>query len=452
MGPAHVEQVTHLACRTALAYRGVAHLTFPVDMQSMSMKKKQPSKRDVEGYAQAGFSRRAALPRQNDLEDAAEILNEGRRIAILAGRGALGASNELEKLAEKLQAPIIKALLGKAAVPDESPYTTGTIGLLGTRPSQDAIEGCDILLMIGTSFPYIEFMPQPGQAKAVQIDLDPMRIGLRYPIDVGLIGDSRRTIQELLPLLKQNSYRGFLRHAQRGMKRWWRLMEERGTRMDSPLKPQVVAHQLDSLLEDDAIVSTDSGSITTWWARHLKARPNQMFSVSGNLATMACGLPYTISAQIAHPDRQCVAIVGDGGFSMLMAEFVTAVKYRLPIRVIILRNNSLAQIKWEQMVFLGNPEYGCELAPIDFAMFARACGGFGFTIDDPKECRTTLERAFALPGPVVIDCEVDPHEAPMPPKVSPQQAKSFAESLARGTPHRGRIALTQAENFVREMV
>jgi pyruvate dehydrogenase (quinone) len=452
MGPAHVENVTELACRTALARRGVAHITMPVDMQSMPMKEKKPSKRNVEGHTSAVFARRAGLPGEKDVERAAAVLDAGKRIVILAGRGALGAGEQLEALAEKLGAPIVKPILGKAVVADDSPYTTGAVGLLGTRPSQEAIEDCDTLLMVGTSFPYIEFMPKPGQARAVQIDLEAMRIGLRYPVEVGLVGDSRRTLELLLPKVKAKKSRRFLEKAQKGMKKWTELMEERGTREDSPMKPQVVAYELNKRLKDDAIITTDSGSITTWWARYLHARGNQMYSCSGTLATMACGLPYTLAAQIAYPKRQCIAFVGDGGFSMLMADFITAVKYQLPVKIIVIKNNSLAQIKWEQMVFLGNPEYACDLFPMDFAMFARACGGTGFTIDDAKNCGRILDQALATPGPVIVECEVDPHEPPMPPKATPAQAKKFAQSLMRGTPERGKIAWTAASNTVRELI
>jgi pyruvate dehydrogenase (quinone) len=259
-------------------------------------------------------------------------------------------------------------------------------------------------------------------------------------------------LQSLLPLLERKEDRSFLETAQKGMGDWWKLIEERGTRQDMPMKPQVVAWELNKRLTDTAIVSTDSGSITTWWARQIKARRGQMYSLSGTLATMANGLPYAIAAQVAYPDRQCVAFVGDGGFSMLMPEFVTAVKYNLPIRVIIIKNNSLAQIKWEQMVFLGNPEYVCDLHPIDFALFARACGGTGFKIEEPKDCGRLLDQAFATPGPVLIECLVDPHEPPMPPKVKPEQAAKFAKSLIRGTPDRMKIALTAAHNTVRELV
>src|SRR5207247_9444774 len=214
------------------------------------------------------------------------------------------------------------------------------------------------------------------------------------------------------------------------------LMVERGTRQDKPMKPQVVAHELGQRLPENAIVSCDSGTIATWWARHIPAKRGQMHSVSGSLASMACGLPYAIAAQVAYPDRPCVAFVGDGGFSMLMAEFATAVKYKLPIKIVIVKNNSLGQIKWEQMVFLGNPEYGCELHPIDFAAFARACGGSGFTIDDPKDCGRILDQALATPGPVIVEAIVDPLVPPMPAKVTLDQATKFAESLARGEPNR----------------
>jgi pyruvate dehydrogenase (quinone)/pyruvate oxidase len=413
MGPAHVENVTHLACRTALAYKGVAHINFPVDIQE---------------------------------------LNAGSRVAILAGQGALGATDELERCAELLAAPIVKPLLGKAAVPDDSPYTTGPIGLLGTRPSQEALEACDTLLLVGTSFPYIEFYPKPGQARAVQIDLDPARIGLRYPVEVGLVGDSRRTLAALVPLLTRKEDRRFLATAQEGMREWWKLMEERGTRPDKPMKPQVVAWELGKRLSSTAIVSADSGTVATWFARQIPARRGQLHSLSGTLASMANGVPYAIAAQLAYPDRQCVAFVGDGGFSMLMAEFATAVKYGLPVKVVLIKNDTLGMIKWEQMAFLGNPEYGCELQPIDFVAFARACGGAGFRIEDPAECGAVLDEALAAPGPALVEAVVDPFEPPLPPKVTWEQAKNFAESLARGEPNRGKIALTVLRDRVRELI
>jgi pyruvate dehydrogenase (quinone) len=451
MGPTHVENVADLACRTALTYRGVAHVSMPLDIQEMPASRKG-SRRNVPHHTSDVAAYGARLPSSGDLASAAAVLNAGTKVAILAGRGALGAAEALEAAAERLGAPIVKALLGKAAVPDDSPYTTGTIGLLGTRPSQEALETCDTLLMVGTSFPYLEFLPRPGQARAVQIELDPARVGLRYPVEVGLVGDGRRTLEALLPLLQHKTDRGFLERAQAGMKDWWTLMEERGTRTDTPMKPQVVAWELGRRLGPDAIVACDSGTITTWWARQIAVKRGQLHAVSGNLASMACGLPYAIAAQFAYPDRPCVAFVGDGGFSMLMAELATCVKYQLPVKIVVVKNDTLGQIKWEQMVFLGNPEYGCDLQPIDFAAFARACGAAGFTIADPRDCGRVLDEALATPGPVVVEAVVDPFEPPLPAKVTLEQAAKLARSLLRGEPNREKIALTILSDKVRELV
>ncbi|HZF07386.1 MAG TPA: thiamine pyrophosphate-dependent enzyme, partial [Thermoanaerobaculia bacterium] len=450
MSAAHVENVTHLACRAALSYRGVAHVNFPVDLQEMEVKGR--SKSNLPHHESAARTRRSGLPSSEDLARAAEILADGKKVVILAGRGALGAGDELEQVAETLGAPIVKALLGKAVVPDDSPYTTGGIGLLGTKPSQEAIEDCDTLLLVGTSFPYVEFLPKPGTARGVQIDLDPLRIGLRYPVEVGLVGDARQTLTALLPLLLRNEHRGFLEKAQKDMRDWQETMRQQASRTDRPMKPQVAAWELGTRLAPNAIVSADSGTISTWFARHIPVQKGQMHSLSGTLASMANGLPYTIAAQIAYPDRQCVAFVGDGGFTMLMGEFATAVKYKLPIKVVVIKNNSLGQIKWEQMVFLGNPEYACDLQPIDFAAFARACGGTGFTIEDPAECGAVMQEALETPGPVLVEAVVDPFEPPMPPKVNVKQAAHFAEALAKGEPNKSKIALTVLADKVKELV
>lgn len=452
MGPAHVANVTELACRTALAYRGVGHINFPTDLQDQPLDKGHRSQQNVAGHTSNVPSFLPGVPDETLLRRAAELLNGSKKIVILAGRGALQATDELERLAEVLGAPIVKALLGKACVPDDSPYTTGGIGLLGTRPSEDAMEQCDTLLMVGTSYPYINFLPKPGTARGIQIDLSPMRIGLRYPVEVGLVGDSRRTLQALLPLLQRKEDRSFLERAQQGKREWDALMLERASRRDMPMKPQVLAHELGQRLPDNAIVVSDSGTNTTWWARHIPAKRGQMHSCSGTLASMACGLPYAIGAQVAYPDRPVVAFVGDGGFSMLMADFITAVKYRLPIKVVIVKNNTLGQIKWEQMVFLGNPEYACELQPFDFALFARACGAQGFTIERPEECGGILEQALAAPGPVLVEAVVDPYEPPMPGKIRPEQALKLAESLAKGEPNREKIIATIMGDKLRELV
>ncbi|HUK47141.1 MAG TPA: thiamine pyrophosphate-dependent enzyme [Terriglobales bacterium] len=452
MGPTHVENVIDLACRTALAYRGVAHVTMPVDFQDMELKKAERSRRNIANHTSDRYASMIPAPSDGELRAAADVLNAGKKVVILAGQGALHAGDELEQIAETLGAPIIKALLGKAVVPDDSPYTTGGIGLLGTRPSQEAMEDCDTVLIVGSTFPYIEYMPKPDQARGVQIDRDPKMIGLRFPAEVGLVGDSRQTLRSLIPLLKKNQNRNFLEKAQEGMKDWWKIMEERGTRRDKPMKPQVIAWELGKRLPSNAITTCDSGTITTWWARQIPSKRGQMHSLSGTLATMAPGLPYALAAQVAYPHRPVLAFVGDGGFSMLMADFVTAVKYQLPIKVVIIKNNVLGQIKWEQMVFLGNPEFGVQLHPIDFAEFAHACGGVGFTVEDPNECASTVEQFLAAPGPAILQAVVDQLEPPLPGKINAQQALHFAESLARGEPNRSKIALTALSDKVRELV
>ena len=453
MGAAHMENIAELACRTALSFRGVSHLCIPVDFQEEEVKARSGDRtpRNIPKHVSDTVTHSEAVPCDEDLRRAADILNDGKRIAILAGRGALHATAELEELAQKLGAPIIKALLGKAAVPDDSPYTTGSIGLLGTRPSQEAMEDCDTILIAGSSFPYIEFMPKPGQARGIQIDINPTRIGLRYPVEAGLVGNCRSTIRKLLPLLRPEK-RTFLEEAQKGMKDWRELMAKHESVKSTPMKPQFLAAELGKRLPANAIVNCDSGTIATWWARHIPVKRGQMHTVSGNLASMGCGLPYTIASQLAYPDRLCVGFVGDGGFTMLMGDLVTAVRYKLPIKIVIVKNNSLGQIRWEQMVFLGNPEYGCDLTPINFAEYAKACGATGFTIEDPEQCGEMLDRALETPGPVVIEAVVDPNEPPMPPKVTAKQAAHLAESLAKGTPERGKIIENVLEGKIRELV
>lgn len=452
MGPAHVRTTAELACRTALAYRGVSHLTIPVDMQSMSVSRAERSKRNVPGHAANLMAEGAHIATEKELNAAADILNAGQKVAILAGRGAINARDEVIEVAERLNAPIVKPLLGKGVVPDDHPQTTGGVGLLGTTPSQDALESCDTLFIIGSAFPYIEYYPKPGTARCVQIELDPQRIGLRFPVDAALVGDSATILRRLLPRLNQKQDRSFLETAQSGMKRWRKLLEERGTRTDMPMKPQVVAHELNKLLSDRAIITTDSGTITTWIARHVDMRGDMKFSCSGTLASMGCGLPYANAAALAYPNRQVIAFVGDGGLSMLMGELATTVKYGLDVKIVVIKNNSLGQIKWEQMVFLGNPEYGCELQPIDFTAVARGFGFASFTIEDPADCGNILRDALSTSGPVLVEAIVDPHEPPMPPRVTLEQATNFAQALVSGTPNASKIALTVASDTVRELV
>jgi pyruvate dehydrogenase (quinone) len=352
-------------------------------------------------------------------------------------------------VADRLAAPVVKALLGKDVIPDDSPYTTGGTGVVGTRPSSDVFENCDALLIIGSSFPYIEFLPKPGQALGIQIDDKPERIGLRYPVDIGLVGDAQATLRELLMYLSRNEDRSFLKQAQKGMEEWWELMEERGTRTDKPMKPQVVAWNLSQSLSDDAIITGDSGTVTTWAAR-MKLRGQQKFSFSGTLCSMAAGLPYAIGAQVAYPGRQVVTFTGDGSLSMMMGDLVTLAQYNLPVKIFVLKNNTLGLIKWEQMIYLGNPEYGVDLRPIDFVKVAEGCGAKGFRIEDPKKCRDQVKEALATDGPVVVECITDPNEPPMPPKATKREMKHLSEALAGGERDRGRISLTIARQAMDE--
>lgn len=452
MSAPHMRPVADLAIRSAIEKRGVAHITIPIDIQTQELKKDLRSSRNVSGHSGSHMAVTGNIPQTSELKHAAEIINKGKRIAILAGQGALHASDEVTALAELLGAPIVKPLLGKGVVPDDSPYTTGGIGLLGTAPSEEVMENCDTLIMIGTSYPYMEYMPKPEDCTCVQIDSNAQRIGLRHPVEAGLVGDSKRTLQMLLPLLKRNSYRRFLERAQKGMKDWMKVLEKEGTSTAMPMRSQVVGWSLGKQLKENAIVCSDSGTNTTVWARYVQAKKGQMHSCSGNLATMACGMPYAIAAQIAHPDKQVVAVVGDGGFTMLMGEIITAVAYKLPIKIVIIKNNTLGQIKWEQMVFEGNPEYQCELFPIDFVALAKAVGAEGVRIDRPEQAESLFEKALSIPGPVIIEAVVDQYAPMLPAKIKPEQAVKFSEALVRGEPNRIRIALTAGSEKVRQIV
>ncbi len=452
MGPTHVINVVDEAVKTALGRRTVAHITIPKDVQDWTAKDDARSDANLEGHSAALFVAERAIPPQARLQQAADLINAGSRVAILAGRGCLGARTEVLAFADRVGGPIVKPLLGKAVVPDDSPFTTGGIGLLGTAPSQDAMSECDTLVIAGSSFPYLEFYPKPEQAKTIQIELDATRIGLRHPIDVGLIGDCATVLRALLPLVTRKTDRAFLATAQERTAEWNKLMVLRGTRQDLPMKPQVVAQALNEFLDDDAIVSADSGTIATWAARHVRMRGDMQFSLSGNLATMANGLPYSIGAAIAYPGRQVVAIVGDGGFTMLMGEVATLVKHKLPVKVIVFKNNVLGMIKWEQMVLEGTPQYGVELEPIDFAAFARACGAGGFTVTDPKDLPSVLRQAFDHPGPAVVEAVVDPNEPPLPGRITTQQAVHFAEALLKGERLGWEIFKTVAKDKIREVI
>lgn len=451
MGPAHAMNVVDMAVRTAYARRGVAHICIPKDIQEWEVTDKHRSSGNIAKHSADWSAPSSARPAHSLIQKAADIINKGSKVAIFAGRGALGAREEVGQLAEIVGGPVVKALLGKAVLPDRSPYTTGGLGLLGTAPSVDAMEECDTLIMIGTNYPYMQFLPEPGQARCIQIDLDPTRIGLRYPVDLGLVGDSKAILAALIPLLKRKN-RKFLKSAQERMKDWKNLMDERGTRKDMPMKPQVVTHTLNKLLNDDAIVSSDSGTIATWAARYIEMRGTMQFSLSGSLATMANGLPYSIGASIAYPGRQVVCVVGDGGLTMLMGDIATLVKYNLQVTVIVIKNNVLGQIKWEQMILDGNPEFGVELQSIDFARVAESCGARGFTIEKPDDAEPILREALAHKGPSIVQAVVDSNEPPMPGKITTKQALEFAKAIARGQRNAAKIIKTIAEDKIREVI
>jgi pyruvate dehydrogenase (quinone) len=441
--PGSIPTIVDIAVRTSISRRTVSHITFPVDIQEAD-----PDLSPWEGglgtartpESAPTYNEPVVIPHDEDLRRAADVLNEGSKVVILAGAGAIHARSEVLAVAEALCAPIVKSLSGKAAIPDDHPLATGGLGLLGTKPSVEAMEDCDTLFMIGTNFPYTIYLPE--KARTVQIELEAMRVGNRCPVEVPLVGDSKETLKALLPMLRRKSDRGFLRTAQAGMRGWRESLGALEASDREPIQPQYLARLIDRHASDDAILSSDSGTIATWAARHFDIRDNRGFMLSGNLATMAPGLPYTIAAQVAHPGRQCIAFIGDGGFAMLMAEFLTAARYGLPIKVFVVNNGELGQILWEQMV-LGYPEFGVRYQQrANFAPWAAACGAYGRTIEHPADLEGAVKEVFAEPGPALLDVWVNPDEPPMPPKVTYEQAKGFVESFLKGQPRRMSIAST----------
>ena len=439
MGPAHVENIVELACRTALTRRQPTHVTLCVDHQSEPLKKDKPSERNVAHHVSNVMASSIVSPVAGQLQAAADILNAGSRVTILAGQGALGCEAELSEIADLLAAPVAKALLGKAALPDDHPHCTGGVGLLGTAPSQDALEHCDTLLIVGSTFPYVEFYPKPGKARGVQIDRDGQRLGLRFPIECGLLGDARTTLKALIPLISRKTDREFLTKIQADVGEWNETLAKRGRPGAAPMRGDVAVEALNTLLRDDAIVTTDCGVNTAYAARHLRMRPGMMFSTSGTLASMGAGLPYAIAAKIAWPERQVVSVVGDGGLTMLIGEMATAKKYDAAIKLVVLKNNSLGQIKWEQMAFLVNPEYACDLQPIDFAAVARGFGWTAHSVREPLQVAGVLAQALDEVGPVLVEVEIDQNDPLLPPRINPRQAVNMLKALVKGTPGREKI-------------
>ena len=450
--PVQLPALVDIAIRTAYARRGVAHLTVPNDIQVADA--------DADPWqhvAPAAPPKTAAIylpppgkPNDADLQRLADFLNDGDKIAILAGAGALHAREELLALAETLAAPIVKTLPGKATVPDDSPYTTGGIGLLGTKPSEDLMDEIDTLFMVGTNFPYTKHLP--SGARVAQVEADPARAGARIATQVPVVGDARETLRGLLPLLKQRSDTSFLNKYQKETDTWRKNMTALENADREPIAPEYLMSAVNEAAAGDAILTCDSGTIATWAARHWIIRGDRRFYLSGNLATMAPGMPYAIGIQHAFPGRQVIAFVGDGGFAMLMAEFITAIKHKLPVKVVINNNNSLGQILWEQMI-LGYPEYGVRHPEpfVNYAAIATGNGAFGVKVARPGELPGALREAFSHDGPALVDVNVNPEGPPLPGKVEYEQAKKFAEAFLHGQPHKATIATTLFKDKIQQL-
>jgi pyruvate dehydrogenase (quinone) len=442
--PAQARQLIDRGIRTALAERGVATIVFPRDVQE---EKAQPSPPRVHGsvYTSIGYSPPRVLPQPDELRRAAEILNRGKKVAILIGQGAAGAADAVVETAELLGAGVAKALLGKAVLPDDLPFVTGPIGLLGSKPSFEMMESCDTLLMIGTSFPYAEWLPKEGQARCVEIDIDARMIGIRYPADVHLVGDAKDTLTELIPLLERKEDRSWRQTLEREIEEWWRVLERWALMEGDPMNPQRVVHELSKRLPEDAIVAADSGSSTHWYARHLKLKRGTMASLSGTLATVGSGVPYAIAAKFAFPERPVIALAGDGAFQMNgMNELITVKRYwerwkATPTLVFCVFNNEdLNLVTWEQRVLAGDPKFPATqwLPDVPYAQYAELLGFKGIYCDDADAIGSAWDEALHADRPVVLEAKVDPEIPPLPPSISVEQARKMAEALVKGDPER----------------
>jgi pyruvate dehydrogenase (quinone) len=448
--PAQIRHLVDRAVRIALDQRTVTCVIVPNDLASMDAVE-APAHAHGTIHSSIGYSRPVVVPAGSDLQRAADILNEGEKVAMLVGAGALGAADEVVAVAETLGAGVAKALLGKAAVPDDLPFVTGSIGLLGTRPSWDLMMGCDTLLMVGSSFPYSEFLPEEGAARGVQIDLDARMIGLRYPMDAHLVGDSAATLRALAPLLVRKTDRSWREEIEEGVAAWQRLMEERAMDDADPINPQRLFFELSQRLPRGAILTSDSGSAANWYARDVRIRAGMQASLSGNLATMGAGVPYAIAAKFAHPDRPVIALVGDGAFQMNgMNEMLTIAKYRhlwpdQRLIVLVLHNNDLNQVTWEQRVMEGDPKFEAsqELPDHDYAAYAASVGLHGIRVERPDQVGAAWDEALHADRPVLIDALTDPEVPPLPPHITFDQAVNFAESVVHGDPGR-RAMITQS--------
>ncbi len=455
--PSAIRHCLDRALRIADAERTVTCVIVPTDVQEMEAVTEQPPGLKAI-HTGIGYARPRLVPDRRDLERAAAVLNAGSRVAMLVGAGALDATDEVLAVADRLGAGIAKALLGKAAVPDDVPFCTGAIGLLGTRPSWNLMQRADTLLMVGSSFPYSNFLPPTGQVRGVQIDRAPRMLSLRYPMEVNLVGDSKATLAELLPLLQRKQDRGFQEELIREVEVWWRLMEERGRpeERDDRLRPQGLFAAISRHLPEGAILSSDSGSAANWFARHVRIRKGMKASLSGNLATMGPGVPYAIAAKFAYPERVAVAMVGDGAMQMgSMTELLTAAKYYRTwqdprLVVLVLNNQDLNQVTWEQRVMAGDPRFEAsqEIPYVDYARYADLIGLAGIKVTRASEVEPAVETAFAADRPAVIDAATDPEEPPLPPHITFQEAVRYGRSILRAP----RAGLPGAVEALREKV
>ncbi len=448
--PAQTRHLVDRAIRIATAERKVTALIFPNDLQDLPYE--EPPRKHGTVHSGVGYSAPKVVPYGVDLQRAADALNAGTKVAILVGAGALGATDEVIAVADKLQAGAAKALLGKAALPDELPWVTGSIGLLGTKPSWDLMMGCDTLLMIGSGFPYSEFMPKEEHARGVQIDIEPGMLSLRYPMEVNLVGDAAETLRLLLPLIEQKTDRSWRDDIEAGVATWWTVMEDRAMAKATPVNPQRVTWELSPRLPDRVIVTSDSGSCANWFARDLKMRRGMMASLSGGLASMGAAVPYAIAAKFAHPDRPVVALVGDGAMQMNnMAELITVAKYwtRWSNKTWICcvwNNEDLNQVTWEQRVMEGDVKFEAtqRIPNVPYHKFAELIGLKGIYVDDPDRVGAAWDEALASEVPVVIEVKTDPEVPPLPPHITLQQALNFTSMLAKGEPHESHLLMDTA--------
>jgi pyruvate dehydrogenase (quinone) len=455
-------QVRHLidrAIRTALVERAPTCLIFPTDVQELEAVE-QPPHEHATVHSSVGYTAPQVVPRDDQLRHAADVLNAGTRVAMLVGQGALHATDEVIETADVLGAGIAKALLGKAAVPDDLPFVTGAIGLLGTKPSWELMQGCDTLLVVGSSFPYSEFLPEEGAARGVQIDIDGRMIGMRYPMEVNLVGDSAATLRALLPLLQRKEDRSWRREIEESVAEWWRTLEGRAMNAADPINPQRVFWELSSRLPDGCIVCADSGSGTNWFARDLRVRRGMQASVSGTLASMGCAVPYAIAAKFAFPERVAIALAGDGAMQMNgLSELITVAKYcerwadpRLV--VLVLNNRDLNQVTWEHRAMEGSPKFEAsqDLPDFPYARFAELVGLRGIRVDDPDEVGASWDEALTADRPVVLEAVVDPEVPPLPPHITFEQAKSLTLAVVKGDAARRAFLERSLKEKLRELV